>query len=216
MYSREICSTPGIQIMRIALTLLVAVLLAAVPVRAADDDATRLAALFADAWEFSLAEDPLLATSVGDNRANDRLPSVTVADLERRDAFARKLLERLATIDRSKLSDTDRVSYDVFRWQTEIGIEDFRRGAWRCTLTGDWGFHMAFAQLPNEVPLATTRDYENYIARLRDYPRYNREQIALLAEGLRAGFTLPRLVLDGYDKTISGHIVADTEKSVFY
>ena len=203
----------------ILVPLLAALLLAALPAtpaRAADDDATRLATLFADAWEFALAEDPLLATSVGDNRANDRLPSLTRDDLARRNAFDRKCLDRLAGIDRAKLSATDRTSYDVFRWQTANSIEAYDRGTWRCSLTGDWGYHMEFAQLPSNVPLATTKDYENYIARLRDFPRYNREQIALLAEGLRTGFTLPRIVLDGYDKTITAHIVADPAESVFF
>ena len=33
--------------------------------------------------------------------------------------------------------------------------------------------------VPKDVPLATVKDYENYISRLKQWPRYVREQIAL-------------------------------------
>src|SRR6266542_627583 len=80
----------------------------------------------------------------------------------------------------------------------------------------DSGFHTAFADLPRHTTLATTRDYENYIARLRAFPAYVAQQIANMREGLRTGFTLPRVVLDGYDVTIRTHVVTDPEQSVFY
>lgn len=201
--------------MRLVTVCLVLVLVCSLKVFASPDAAATLYALFAEDWEFRLSEDPMLATSVGDHRANDRLASVTVADLTRRAEHDREMLRRLAAIDRASLTSVDRVSFDVFAWDLRNSIEMFERGQWRCSLTGDWGYHMGFAQLPTEVPLATVRDYENYIARLRDFPRYNREQIALLAEGLRTGFSLPRIVLDGYDETIRAHVVDDPSTSVF-
>lgn len=201
--------------MRLVTVCLVLILVCSLKVFASPDAAATLHALFAEDWEFRLSEDPMLATSVGDHRANDRLASVTVADLTRRAEHDREMLRRLAAIDRASLTSVDRVSFDVFAWDLRNSIEMFDRGQWRCSLTGDWGYHMGFAQLPTEVPLATVRDYENYIARLRDFPRYNREQIALLAEGLRTGFSLPRIVLDGYDETIRAHVVDDPSTSVF-
>ncbi len=181
-----------------------------------DDEGARLHALFKEIWEFRLSEDPLLATSVGDDRANDRLPSMTVADLERRAKFERDALARLRAIDRAGLGDADRVSYDVLAWELRTSVADFELGAWRCSLTSDWGFHMGFAQLPSRVPVRTVKDYENYVARLRDFPRYERENVALLREGLKTGFTLPRVVLEGYDETIRAHVVSDPEQSVLF
>jgi uncharacterized protein (DUF885 family) len=60
------------------------------------------------------------------------------------------------------------------------------------------------------------RDYENYVARLRAIPVYFDQHVGLLREGLRTGFTVPRVVLEGYDVTIRTHAVADPEKSVFW
>ena len=74
------------------------------PVAAAEGEDRQLQALFDEAWAFRLAEDPLFATSAGDHRYDDKLPSMTHADLERRAAYARSALERLKAIDRAALS----------------------------------------------------------------------------------------------------------------
>jgi uncharacterized protein (DUF885 family) len=191
--------------------------LSAIPPRSPHaDDGERLHALFREIWEFRLAEDPVFATSVGDNRSNDKLPSMTIADLTRRAKFERDALARLTALDRTQFAPQDRVSADVLEWDLRARLGDFDRGAWRCSLTSDWGFHMEFAQLPSAVPLRTTKDYENYVARLRDFPRYAREHVALLREGLRTGFTLPRVALEGYDATIRAHVVDGPTRSALY
>ncbi|HLA78371.1 MAG TPA: DUF885 domain-containing protein [Vicinamibacteria bacterium] len=179
------------------------------------EPATTLHALFREAWEFRLREDPLLATAVGDPRGADRLPSVKPADLERRAMATRDYLARLKKIDPAHLARQDRISYHMFARELGDDLAEHEFGAYRLPLTADWGFHIGIAQLPSQVPLATTRDYENYLARLRAVPAYFADHIALLREGLRTGFTLPRAVLSGYDGTIRAQVVEDPEKSVF-
>ena len=189
----------------------------ALPLRAGDAGAkTRLDALLAEEWEQRLVENPLLATATGDHRFDDRLPSVTVPDLERRAARARSLLERLQAIDPAGLAPADRVSHRMMERELRDDIAAHRFGDWRIPLTSDSGFHTAIALLPREVPLATVTDYENYIARLRAIPACFDQHVALLREGLRTGFTLPRVVLEGYDVTIRTHAAAAPEASVFW
>ncbi|HEY6051768.1 MAG TPA: DUF885 domain-containing protein, partial [Thermoanaerobaculia bacterium] len=60
------------------------------------------------------------------------------------------------------------------------------------------------------------RDYENYLARLHAFPEYVRQNIELLSEGAKTGWTVPRAVLRGYDGTIRAHVVDDPKKSRFY
>ena len=200
----------------LAAILLVSVAARHAAAQTAGDPRTRLHALFDTAWAFELREDPLLATEVGDHRFNDRLPAVTKEDEARRARARRGFLERLRAIDRSRLAPGDRVSYDIFQRQLEDRVRDFEFGAYVLTLTADYGFHMGFADLPNRVPLLTTRDYENYIARLRAFPAYLAEHIALMREGLSRGFTPPRVTLEGYESTVSGHVVDDPARSVFH
>jgi len=58
-------------------------------------------ALVDEEWEARLREEPLLASSVGDHRYDDRLPSVAPADLQRGADRRRSTLQRLQAIDRA-------------------------------------------------------------------------------------------------------------------
>ena len=99
---------------------------ASVAVAAAADPAPALHALFAEEWEYTLREDPLFATSVGDNRYNDRLPSQSPADQARRAEHQRQALDRLHAIDRTRLAEPDRVSYDLFERELADDLAQFR------------------------------------------------------------------------------------------
>ncbi len=182
----------------------------------AADAKSRLDALLAEAWEIDLRENPLLATAVGDHRFDDRLPSETPADLERRAAAARDQLARLGAIDASALAPSDRVSYEMFARRLRDRLEAHRFRSWRIPITSDSGFHTEIARLPEEVPLATVRDYESYLSRLRAIPAYFDQHVAFMREGLKSGFTVPRVVLEGYDRTIRAHVVETPEQSVFW
>jgi uncharacterized protein (DUF885 family) len=203
---------------------LVATLLCAVPALAAvlppaspaQTVHKKLSALFEEEWEFRLREDPLFATSTGDHRYDDRLPSVSVADETARTEDRRRFRERLLSIDRGALNDADRVSYDLFKREMDDAIRAFELHAYRFPISADSGFHTEFARLPEEAPLATVRDYENYIARLRAFPRYVRQNIELLQEGIRTGWTIPREVLKGYDAAIRAQVVDDPVRSAFW
>jgi uncharacterized protein (DUF885 family) len=167
-------------------------------------------------WEARLREQPLLATSIGDHRYDDRLPSAAPADLQRAADRRRSTLQRLETIDRAGLDAADRISYDMLARELRDAVADHEFGTWQLPINADSGFHTEFADLPRHTTFTGTRDYENYATRLRAFPAYVAQQIANMREGLRTGFTLPRVVLDGYDVTIRTHVVSDAEQSVFY
>jgi uncharacterized protein (DUF885 family) len=191
--------------------------LAAARALAQDAEAkTRFEALLADAWEQDKRENPLFATSTGDHRFNDRLPSVATADLDRRAAAARGLLERLRAIDKKALGAQDQVSHAMLERDLSDDLARHQFRAYRIPITADSGFHTGLSRLPQDVPLATTKDYENYIARLRAIPAYFDQHVEHMREGLKTGFTCARVALEGYDATMRPHAVSDAEKSVFW
>jgi uncharacterized protein (DUF885 family) len=177
---------------------------------------TKFRALLDESWEFELREDPPFATSVGDSRFDDRLPLVSVSDQARRAGVRRKLRDRLLAIDPAVLDETERESYALLRVKLEDAIRDFELHGYRFPINADSGFHMDFALLTDQIPLDTTRDYENYLARLRAFPEYARQNTELLREGLQTGWTLPQAALKGYEKTIEAHVVAEVSRSRFF
>jgi uncharacterized protein (DUF885 family) len=176
----------------------------------------RLQEVFAEEWEFRLVENPLFATFAGDHRYDDRLPSMTHKDLDRRAAHDRATLQKLKAIEHADLSPAERVSADMLAREVSDRVADYDFGAFRIPLTSDSGFHTDFADLPDRMTFATPADYDHYAARLNAFPRYVAEEIALMREGLASGFTLPRVVLEGYDVTMTTHVVSSPEKSLFF
>jgi uncharacterized protein (DUF885 family) len=187
----------------------------AVPAASADH-AARFRDLVDREWAFRLAENPLLATYVGVHTSNDRLPGSSEEDLARRERATREFLAELGKIDRALLPATDQVSYDLFGSDLADRLDSRRFGEEQLMLNADSGFHTELAQLPDQVPLATVRDYENYIARLREFPRAFDEGIALMRRGLSRGMTPPRVAIDGVDSTAAAHAVESAEESVLY
>ncbi|MFU8861194.1 MAG: DUF885 domain-containing protein [Cyclonatronaceae bacterium] len=183
----------------------------------ADDDArNELHALFADHWEHHLQRNPMFATSYGDTRFNDRLADESFEALTRENEVFLDYLDRLKSIDRTALTDQDRINYDMFEMTLRIRIEEYDLGAWRLPLNGWWDWHAAFAEMPNRVPLNTVQDYENYIARLRDFARHNDDHIDRMRIGINDGWVRPAVVFGPYVPSVEAHIVSDATESLLY
>ncbi|MDG6746554.1 hypothetical protein QCF01_19370, partial [Staphylococcus aureus] len=84
----------------------------------------RLKQLFHDSDEASLARNPINGIFRGDMRRADRVGdffSDSYIAAER--AAAQKDLAQLGQIDRTKLTPTDQIAYDVFRNQSEMTLK---------------------------------------------------------------------------------------------
>jgi uncharacterized protein (DUF885 family) len=191
-------------------------LLAAAGAAAQTRAAQELQRLFDEEWAFRLEEDPLFATSVGDYRYNDKLPSVTVADYERRLKKERGFLKRVRSIDRQALSPQERISAAIFERLRSDRILEYTFRSYLMPITNREGFHISFPQLPSRVPLNSVKDYEDYISRLEAFKKYAEQHVELMRIGIREGLTLPRVVLEGYEGVIEPHIVDDPTASLLY
>jgi uncharacterized protein (DUF885 family) len=175
-----------------------------------------LHALFAEEWEHRLRESPLFATSLGDHRYNDRLPSYSLDSATRSYDFYQGISRRLQQIPLASLNREDRVSYDVFRVEVQRQLDAFETGSYLMPVNADSGFHVYFPRLGNEVPLATVKDYENYLARLRGWPLLVDELLQTMREGMRRGMTPPAVTLAGFADTAAAHVVEDPRQSELY
>ncbi len=179
-------------------------------------ESQRLHRVFDDAWQFDKEEAPTFATSVGDHRHNTRLSSNRVEDYERRQLVREEFIKRIEGINRKHLSDRDQVNLDIFARLQRDEVSELKFKTYLMPITNRGGFHVWFPELPKRVPLNSVGDYENYIARLKDFGRHVGEYVTLMREGISAGLVLPAVVLEGYEGTISPHIVEDPAKSLLY
>jgi uncharacterized protein (DUF885 family) len=175
-----------------------------------------LSQLFEDERAFVWREDPLTATGDGMHDYDDRLPSVTPADYARRTQQDQTFLTRLNAIDRAGLTHQEQVSYDLFAFMVGQRAHLARYNEWRLPMNSDSGFYSEILQLHDGMSPRTVRDYENYIARLNDTPRYFREHAANMRQGMREGFTLPAEIVGGVRDTIAGWSFDAPEATPFW
>ena len=197
--------------MRTALTQ-AAVLVAlafSTPLAAQDSADAQLAALTTEYGEYRKAQ----SEGGEDEHLGRTLPSVTPETFEERAAFARQMLTALDAVDRAKLSDKARIDAAVLRTMLEeqIGNAQFRE--WEMPFDSDNNFWSYLAQ---PFPLQSVEEYERYIAQLRDIPRYFEEHKANARAGLKRGFSVPRVTLEGREVSLESYVVDDPEKSRFW
>lgn len=186
----------------------------------AEDDLSsaevQLNILMAQYWDYRLRENPLAATQAGIADFNDRMPAVTPADNARRLDAEKRFLARTRDINPVALSVDGRVNAEVFEWVLEDSIGAREMNLRRIPFNTFSGFYMAALGISDGVRMDSVEDYEQYIARLADIPRYFGENIANMRTGSSDGFVLPRIVIDGVLPTIEAQVKTDPEDSSFF
>jgi uncharacterized protein (DUF885 family) len=169
-----------------------------------------------DHWQWVLRNSPILATRLGDRRYDDRLGAISPAAIERRLAETQGFIDRLESVVPAALSPADQLNRAILLrdLKDDVSMRGFGQRFMLFTSYSSW--HSSFASLPEGLPFATDADYVSYIARLKDYPRLNREGIETTRQAIAGGFTQPCAPLAKFEGTIAAHVVDDVEKSVFW
>ncbi|ORY27125.1 hypothetical protein BCR39DRAFT_243046, partial [Naematelia encephala] len=126
------------------------------------------------------------------------------------------VLGQLDKIDPKTLSSGEQVNYGVYRAQIEVLIDQQRFKDYEKPLNADssfWSNHAGTARQPFDG----RDDYANYIAQLKQVPRYFGEQIDNMRSGVKRGFTPPKITLQGRDSSIASIADAKTaEETIYY
>jgi len=156
----------------------------------------QLFALFDEQWQYEMRVHPEWATSLGDNRYNDRLGEESLefihSDLEQ----TRKFLARFESIDPTGLPDQDALSRQLMIRELRLDIEGAHFKYWEMPVNQRDGPHLELPDLVTLTPFNTIKDYENYISRLRQIPRVFDQVIGNMRQGMRDGLMPPRYLLE--------------------
>jgi uncharacterized protein (DUF885 family) len=175
-----------------------------------------LASILEAEWEWRLRENPQFATTVGEHRYDDQLSKESIEDETRRSQDTQRFLDDVSRIDRARLTTAEQVTFDMFRAELEDRIAAFRFREYLLPINADSGFHSGFALMPQSLRLESVKDYENYLSRLRAFPRHMDEFIARMRKGLEVGITVPRVALQGADTAVAPLMPADPTASPLY
>src|SRR5512137_445567 len=196
--------------------------LAAAPaaVDRARSESKKLNAIFDDYFEEYLKQNPILATSIGDPRYNDRfVVSISPAAIVAEEKLQRDYLVRVLTVDRAALPVADQLSYDVFKSGREREIEGFKFPDELIPLNQFYSTPNSFAQLGSGngmQPFKTVQDYDNFLKRLDGFVAWTDQAIVNMKQGVQRGYTLPRVLAERTLPQLEAHIVAKPEDSLYW
>ncbi|QZD88285.1 DUF885 domain-containing protein [Qipengyuania psychrotolerans] len=182
------------------------------PATAEDTADAQLSALADAYYDYELEQFGLTETESEQTSQGARMPTVTPqAQLERAAQYA-QFLAQLETLD-DKLTDGARTDALVLRTLLESSIGDARFSEWEMPFDSDSNF---WSYLAGRSGYGSAEEYENYLGRMRDIPRYFAEQTANARAGLARGFSVPAVTLEGRDASIEAYVVDDPERSPFW
>jgi uncharacterized protein (DUF885 family) len=182
-------------------------------VTAARDERTAgLDLLYNNYWESVLRENPTYATYLGDHRYDDRLEDVSEEAYHSRIDQLRTYREQLKSLARPT-SPGDRLNYDLFKRQLDLQIAGAEYYPYLLPITQQTGPHIDLPQIITYHPYKTKQDYDNYINRLRQFPRVFDQTIANLTTGIEKKIVQPRNVVEKIIPQLEAQIVDNPDKS---
>ena len=181
----------------------------------AGGDDRRLEQQMADYWAEYVEAYPLIAAGFGAQGPRDVLddfgPEARAAQVKRLDDY----IEALAKVRVNKLSPENREHFEAYNWMLRnerANLDHNSRFFAFNTLTG---WHSGLVGLFLAQPYFNEEDYRDLLSRMSQVGRFADQNIALLEEGIAAGYTQPCDSLQGYDATISAYVADDPLKSAF-
>jgi uncharacterized protein (DUF885 family) len=153
-------------------------------------------------WAWRLSESPMLATSVGEHRFDDRLGDVSSARQRVRLRYLQQIERELAPIKVAELSESERINFAIYHAQIANQIKDIELRGYLMVINSDSSFYDGLSQLGQLHPFKTEVDFQNYLARLEAIPSYLDQHIALMEEGLKRGMSAPQITLVGRDAAL--------------
>ncbi len=171
-------------------------------------------------WEETLKREPVLATSLGDPRYNAMLIDTTTAEWRADNKrYLERQLKQLKGFNPRALTPKDRLSYGILKLDLEESLQGLRFPTWMLPLSQQGGLPSFLARLGSGKslqPFRTTKDYDDWIARLTlAVPMFD-GMIANLRVGVSRGVVQPGAIVDKITPQLSTLIVTDPEQSIFW
>ncbi|NJY62073.1 DUF885 domain-containing protein [Salinimicrobium sp. CDJ15-81-2] len=128
--------------------------------------------------------------------------------------FARERLKELKKINKDKLSETEKISAELLRYDLQETVDFYEYEAYLNPLLSDAGFHVS---LPYHVRVFSNyKQVKDYLNKLNAIPSYVDQHLVLLRKGIQKGNLQPAIIFEGYEATYNDQIVDDPKKSYYY
>ncbi|HKU90063.1 MAG TPA: DUF885 domain-containing protein [Steroidobacteraceae bacterium] len=182
-------------------------------------DAT-LNALVEEYFDQQLELSPMSATAIGDSRFDDLLDESTSPGFREKSlGIERAYLDRAKAIDAAQLSAGARITLEIFVSEREQALagqpfhEEYMPFSQMSGLPMDL---VVYGSGEGPQPFATVADYERFLKRVREFPRWADGAIALMRAGMSRGITLPKPAVVKMIPQLREIVTPSAEASIFW
>jgi uncharacterized protein (DUF885 family) len=147
-------------------------------------------------WEYTLRTYPGFATTIGDNRYNDRLEDYSQQAVEKQLAHSKQQLKLFESIDTTGFPEDEALNRQLMVRQLSLDIEGAPFNDWQMPESQFGGVHLGLASMPRDMPFDTVKDYENYLSRLHQVPRALEQVTANMKLGMSNKLMPPKFLLE--------------------
>lgn len=148
-----------------------------------------------DYWDFLMETSPTWATYLKDYRWNDRLEDIGPDGRRRVANQTHDFLERLAQIEPDPLTESERVSYDILKTYLDDTLARQHHKFYQWAVDQMDGPQVWLPELLRNHPQKSDKDFEDLIKRFKAFPRWIKQYIANLREGLREKRVAPKVAV---------------------
>ena len=157
---------------------------------------TALTKLLAEEWEYELKESPEAATVYGDYRYNDKLSDASLAHIRLSNEQSKRWLARFEALDVTGLPEQEQLNKALMVRNLKEGIEGYDLKLYEMQINQMSGPHLQMAQFVSIIPFNTTKQYDDYLARLKQFPRVMDQIITVSEQGRKDKMMPPQFLLE--------------------
>ena len=176
--------------------------------------------LFENYHEESLRFFPLTATMMGDNRYNDILPNDLTQEFgENLKSFYSGILSELQKYDPATLGETDKMSYDILKWELEMGLKGLDIPMELLPVNQIFSNHLFIGQLASGSslqPFETAEDYDNWLSRMNSFMAWCDTAMVNMRKGMENGYVLPKPLITKMIPQMESFAKGPVEENLFY
>ncbi len=180
------------------------------------DENDKLTGIFELYDEYGKRNYPEGATYDGDSRFDDKVTDNSESAVLARYDSLRAFLSKIAEINYSALSDTNKLNYDLFVKDLHESLEWEKFKTYLMPMGQQYGIHIERPQLVQYQPLNTSEDFNKYFARLRSVQVSVKNDIDLMKKGIALNIVMPDFIMEKTIPQIEGVISKDPESSIFF
>ena len=149
-----------------------------------------------DDWQKTLNDNPLFASYTGDKRQNNKINSNSIENFEKSKKSDERSLEKLKSIDESKLSEDNKLNYKLKEFDLLSSIQTKEFPTYYLRLNQRGGIQ-SFYETGNRLVYSSKQDYFDWLERLGQFEENINNAYEINKRGLSEGYTQPKLVTKG-------------------